>query len=148
MLEKKSKKKVFIIQRIYVKDVSFEAPNTPEIFEKQCIPTMKFNLNTNIKKIKLDIFEIVLQVRVIVESKKDLVFLCDVYQAGIFFISNLDVKELEHCTNSYCPNILFPYARACISSLVSFGSFPQLNLAPVNFDDILNTNSEFKEKQY
>ncbi|ALD15021.1 preprotein translocase subunit SecB [Buchnera aphidicola (Aphis glycines)] len=145
MLEQKLKKKVFIIQRIYVKDISFEAPNTPGIFEKQFVPTIQFNLNTDIKKIKLNVFEIILQVRVIVENKKDLVFLCDVYQAGIFFISNLDGKELEHCINSYCPNILFPYARACISSLVSFGSFPQLNLVPINFDDILNTNSEFKK---
>ncbi|QCI18048.1 protein-export chaperone SecB [Buchnera aphidicola (Aphis nasturtii)] len=145
MLEEQLKKKVFVIQRIYVKDISFEAPNTPEIFEQQCIPTMKFNINTDIKKLQLNLFEIVLQVRVIVESKKDLVFLCDVHQAGIFLISNFDEIELKHCLGSYCPNILFPYARACISSLVSFGSFPQLNLAPINFDDILNKNSEFKK---
>ncbi|QCI16894.1 protein-export chaperone SecB [Buchnera aphidicola (Aphis helianthi)] len=145
MIEKQLEKKVFAIQRIYIKDISFEAPNTPAIFEKKCIPTMKFNINTDVKKIKLDIFEIILQVRVIVESKKDLVFLCDVHQAGIFLISKFNEQELKYCIASYCPNILFPYARTCISSLVSYGSFPQLNLAPINFDDILNQNSNLKK---
>lgn len=140
MPEKKLNQKAFAIHRIYIKDISFEAPNTPEIFEKKCIPTMKFNVNTNIKQLKLDIFEIILQVRVVVRSEKDLIFLCDVHQAGIFLISNFDKQELKYYISSYCPNILFPYARACISSLVSYGSFPQLNLAPINFDNILKKN--------
>ena len=138
MSEKNLNQKVFIIHRIYVKDISFEAPNTPEVFEKQCVPTMKFNVNTDVKKFKLNIFEVILKVRVIVKNKEDLVFLCDVHQAGIFFISHFNENELKHCLSSYCPSILFPYARSCISSLVSYGSFPQLNLAPINFDNIIN----------
>lgn len=140
MLEKKTNQKIFEIHRIYIKDVSFEAPNTPEIFETQCIPTMKFNVNTDIKKLQLNIFEIILKVRVIVESKNNLVFLCDVHQAGIFLIANFNQEELKYYIGAYCPNILFPYARACISSLVSYGSFPQLNLSPINFDNILKKN--------
>ncbi|QFQ32798.1 protein-export chaperone SecB [Buchnera aphidicola (Aphis fabae)] len=141
MPEKKLNQKVFSIHRIYIKDISFEAPNTPEIFEQQCIPTMKFNMNTNVKKLKLNIFEIILQVRVIVQTKNSLVFLCDVHQAGIFLIDNFNEQELKYYIGSYCPSILFPYARTCISSLVSYGSFPQLNLAPINFDDILKKNN-------
>ncbi|ADP66453.1 preprotein translocase subunit SecB [Buchnera aphidicola str. TLW03 (Acyrthosiphon pisum)] len=73
-------------------------------------------------------------VKVTVKIKEDLVFLCDIDQAGIFFIANINEKRLKHCLYSYCPNILFPYARTCISNLVSCGSFPQMNLAPINFD--------------
>ncbi|CAL4318336.1 Protein-export protein SecB [Buchnera aphidicola (Protaphis terricola)] len=138
MSEKKIKQKIFSIQRIYVKDISFEAPHTPEIFKISTVPTMKFNIDTDIKKLKLNIFEIILKVRVIVKDKTNLVFLCDVHQAGIFLIDNFYEEELKHCLAVYCPNILFPYARSCISHLVSYGSFPQLNLEPINFDNIFN----------
>ncbi|MDE5285864.1 MAG: protein-export chaperone SecB, partial [Buchnera aphidicola] len=92
--------------------------------------------------IDLNVFENILQVRVTVKNYKKLVFLCDVYQAGIFFIANLDDKTLKHCLGSYCPNILFPYARSCISNLVSNASFPQLNLAPINFDAVYDKSME------
>ena len=64
----------------------------------------------------------------------EVAFLCEVKQAGIFTAANLDAPQLAHCLGSYCPNILFPYARETVAGLVSKGSFPQLNLAPVNFD--------------
>ncbi|AYN24452.1 protein-export chaperone SecB [Buchnera aphidicola] len=145
MSEKQLKEKSFEIQRIYIKDASFEAPNTPKIFHKKWDPTIKFNLSTVSKKLKTNIFETILQVRVIVKSEENLVFLCDVHQVGIFFISCLNEQELKHCLGSYCPNILFPYARTCISSLVSYGSFPQLNLSPINFDDIFYKNLEYEK---
>ncbi|QCI18620.1 protein-export chaperone SecB [Buchnera aphidicola] len=145
MSKEKLKEQVFLIHRIYVKDISFEAPNTPQIFEKECIPNMKFNINTDVKELKLNVFEVTLKVRVIVQSEKDLVFLCDVHQAGVFFISNLNEQELRHCVSSYCPSILFPYARTCISTLVTYGSFPQLNLVPINFDHFFNKHKKFKK---
>ncbi|QCI15750.1 protein-export chaperone SecB [Buchnera aphidicola] len=145
MSKEQTKQKSFIIQRIYIKDASFEAPNTPNIFHADWHPNVKFNLNTISKKVEENIFEIVLQVRVIVKIKEDIVFLCDVDQAGIFFISNLNEKNLKHCLYSYCPNILFPYARTCISSLISYGSFPQMNLAPINFDAIYHNYMELKK---
>lgn len=136
MSEEKKKQKYFEIQRIYIKDVSFEAPNTPDVFNNSWDPTVKINLNTIFKEVKKNLFEVVLQIRVIVKSQEDSVFLCDVDQAGIFFITNLKEKKIKHCLYSYCPNILFPYARECISNLVSRASFPQMNLAPINFDSI------------
>jgi preprotein translocase subunit SecB len=146
MSEEKIKKKSFEIQRIYIKDASFEAPNTPNIFHISWKPIVKLNLNTMSKKIEDNIFEIVLQVRVIVKIKEDLVFLCDVDQAGIVFIANLNEKKLKHCLYSYCPNILFPYARTCISNLISYGSFPQMNLEPINFDAIYYNHIKFEKK--
>ncbi|ANZ22779.1 preprotein translocase subunit SecB [Buchnera aphidicola (Diuraphis noxia)] len=136
MSEEKIKKNIFEIQRIYIKDISFESPHTPNIFYLNWKPIIKIDLNTFFKKIEKNIFEIVLQIRVIVKIKDNVVFLCDVHQAGIFFISNLKEDQLSHCLHSYCPNILFPYARECISNLVSRASFPQINIAPINFDSI------------
>ncbi|QCI24165.1 protein-export chaperone SecB [Buchnera aphidicola (Muscaphis stroyani)] len=146
MLHKNTlKQHLFEIKRVYIKDVSFECPNAPSIFDQKWKPTVQLNLNTFSNKIELNIFEITLQVRVKVKSEKNLVFLCDVHQAGIFFISQLNEIELNQCIGSYCPNILFPYARECISNLVSHASFPQLNLAPINFDDIYQKHVEYKK---
>ncbi|QCI25289.1 protein-export chaperone SecB [Buchnera aphidicola (Sitobion avenae)] len=146
MLEEKKKQESFEIQRIYIKDASFEAPHTPNIFHINWAPMIKFNLNTSAKKIEKNIFEVILKIRVAVKIKEDLVFLCDVDQAGIFFISNLNEEKLKHCLYSYCPNILFPYARSCISNLISYGSFPQINLAPINFDALYHDHIKSEKK--
>lgn len=145
MSEERTKKESFEIQRIYIKDVSFEAPNTPRIFHKAWDPNTQFKLNATSKKIEKNIFEVVLKVKIIVKIQGDLVFLCDVHQAGIFFICNLNEIKLEHCLYSYCPNILFPYARACISSLVSSASFPSLNITPIDFDNVYYNDMKFKK---
>ncbi|QIQ41672.1 MAG: protein-export chaperone SecB [Buchnera aphidicola (Microlophium carnosum)] len=147
MSEEKKKQESFEIQRIYIKDASFEAPNTPNIFHIDWAPNIQFNLNTTAKKIEKNLFEIILKVRVTVKIKEELVFLCDIDQAGIFFIANLNEKRLSHCLYSYCPNILFPYARSCISSLISHGSFPQMNLVPINFDALYHDYIESKKKK-
>jgi len=146
-MSEEEKKESFEIQRIYIKDASFEAPNTPNIFYINWKPTIEFNLDNSVKEIKKNIFEIILKIRVVVKIKEDLVFLCDVNQAGIFLISNLNKKRLHHCLYSYCPNILFPYARAYISILISHGSFPQINLVPINFDALYH-NYIKSEKKY
>jgi preprotein translocase subunit SecB len=77
---------------------------------------------------------VVLRVTVTATVGEDTAFLCEVQQAGIFSVAGIDGNQMAHCLGAYCPNILFPYARECITSLVSRGTFPQLNLAPVNFD--------------
>ncbi|WP_422667518.1 protein-export chaperone SecB [Buchnera aphidicola] len=145
MIEKEIKKKYFEIRRIYIKDASFEAPNTPNIFSESWKPTIHLDFKTISTKVELNIFEVVLHVRVTVKSEDKLVFLCDVQQAGIFFITNLDKDMKKHCLCSYCPTILFPYVRECISNLVSHASFPQLNLEPINFDSIYYKNLELEK---
>jgi preprotein translocase subunit SecB len=124
----------FNIQRIYTKDISFETPNSPVIFKKEWKPEVKLDLDTKSNKLDDSAFEVVLSLTVTAKVDGDTAFLCEVQQAGIFSIGNMPEPQLAHTLGSFCPNILFPYAREAISSLVSRGTFPPLNLAPVNFD--------------
>lgn len=134
MLKKKANKTILHIKRIYTKDISFEAPNTPEIFQIDWNPTINVHLNNNYIKINNECYEVTLFVTVTALLEKKPAFLCQVKQAGIFHISGLDKKEIEHCLNAYCPNILFPYVRECINNQISRSTFPSFNLDPVNFD--------------
>lgn len=134
MSEQNNTEMAFQIQRIYTKDVSFEAPNAPKVFQQEWQPEIKLDLDTASSQLAEDIYEVVLRVTVTATLGDDTAFLCEVQQAGIFIISGIDGTQMAHCLGAYCPNILFPYARECITSQVSRGTFPQLNLAPVNFD--------------
>ena len=124
----------FHIQRVYTKDVSFEAPNTPHIFQKEWQPDVKLDMDTKTNVLADGVYEVVLTLTVTCKLETETAFLCEVQQAGIFTIGNLPEPQLAHCLAAFCPNILFPYAREAVSNLVSKGSFPQLNLAPVNVD--------------
>lgn len=134
MSEQNSTEMSFQIQRIYAKDVSFEAPNTPQIFQKDWSPEVKLDLDTTSSHLADDVYEVVLRVTVTASVQEETAFLCEVQQAGIFTISGLEGSQMAHCIGAYCPNILFPYARECVTNMVNRGTFPQLNLAPVNFD--------------
>lgn len=134
MSEQNPNEMTFQIQRVYAKDVSFEAPNAPQVFQKEWEPEIKLDLDTASSQLSDDIYEVVLRVTVTATVGEDTAFLCEVQQAGIFTVSGIEGSQMAHCLGAYCPNILFPYARECISALVSRGTFPQLNLAPVNFD--------------
>lgn len=127
---------VLQIQRIYVKDVSFEAPNLPGIFQQEWKPELKFDLSTEATQLGDDLYEVCLNIstETVLEDSKDVAFICEVKQAGVFTISGLDDVQMAHCLTSQCPSMLFPYARELISSLVNRGTFPALNLNPINFD--------------
>jgi preprotein translocase subunit SecB len=124
----------FAIQRVYTKDVSFETPNSPAIFQKEWQPEIKLDLDTRSNKIAEDTYEVVLAVTVTATVEEQTAFLAEVQQAGIFTIGNMPEAQIAHMIGAFCPNTLFPYAREAVASLVNRGSFPQLNLAPVNFD--------------
>ncbi|MBU1437360.1 MAG: protein-export chaperone SecB [Gammaproteobacteria bacterium] len=124
----------FAIQRIYVKDVSFEAPNSPAIFRKDWQPEIKLDLDTRNEKLDDNTFEVVLSLTVTATIGTETAFLCEVQQAGIFSVPSVNDAQMAHMLAAFCPNILFPYAREAVSGLVNRGTFPQLNLAPVNFD--------------
>lgn len=126
----------FNIQRIYTKDISFESPNAPAIFTKEWKPEVKLDIDTKTDKIDEQLFEVVLSVTVTASLGQETAFLCEVQQAGIFAIGDMPDQNKAHMLGSYCPNILFPYARETVSNLVNRGTFPPLNLAPVNFDAI------------
>ncbi|WKE65481.1 protein-export chaperone SecB [Gallaecimonas kandeliae] len=124
----------FQIQRIYTKDISFETPNSPAVFQKEWKPEVKLDLDTRSNKLADDVFEVVLALTVTTSIEGETAFLCEVQQAGIFTIANMAEAQLAHTLGSFAPNILFPYAREAVSNLVNRGTFPPLNLAPVNFD--------------
>ncbi len=126
----------FMIQRIYVKNLSFETVNTPACFQENWEPELALDVTTNHTKLAEHVFEVVLCITATVKNKQSTVFLVEVHQAGIFSIQGAEEKQLAHLLGSFCPNILFAYAREAITSEVTRGSFPQLILAPINFDAI------------
>jgi len=126
----------FAIQRIYTKDISFETPNSPEIFQAEWKPEIKLDLDTRSNKLAEATYEVVLAVTVTATVDGKTAFLAEVQQAGIFTINNLPDDQLAHTIGAFCPTNLFPYARETVASLVNRGSFPQFNLSPVNFDSL------------
>ncbi|MCE0722662.1 MULTISPECIES: protein-export chaperone SecB [Legionella] len=137
----------FMIQRIYTKDLSFETPNTPAVFQQQWEPELNLEINTSSTKLEAGVYEVVLTVTTTVSNKKTTAFLVEVKQAGIFTIQGAPENQLDHLLNSFCPNILFPYAREAITSQVIRGSFPQLVLAPINFDALYMQQIAEKQKE-
>jgi preprotein translocase subunit SecB len=136
----------FMIQRIYIKDFSFETPNTPAVFQQQWEPELTLDINTNTIELEKGVYEVVLTITVTVNNKKTVAFLVEVKQAGIFSIQGAPDDQLDHLLNSFCPSILFPYAREAITSQVIRGSFPQLVLAPINFDALYMQQLAEKQK--
>ena len=132
--ESEAQEQQFIIERIYVKDISFEAPNSPEVFTQDWEPDTNLNLNTNVNALGDDHYEVELQVTVSVKTNDKTAFLVEVTQAGAFLIKGYPEDQLNHLLASFCPSNLFPYAREVISNLVSKGSFPEMHLSPINFD--------------
>ncbi len=137
----------FSIQRIYVKDISFESPNAPAIFRKEWQPEVKLDLDTRSNKLDENLFEVVLTLTTTVSVENETAFLCEVHQAGIFTIPTVSEPQLAHMIASFCPNILFPYAREAVSSLVNRGTFAALNLAPVNFDALFAQYVQQQQQQ-
>lgn len=124
----------FSLQRIYVKDLSFEAPKSPEVFREEWNPNIELDLNTRQRALEGDFHEVVLTITVTVKTGEEVAFIAEVQQAGIFLVQGLDDASQGHALGAFCPSILFPYARETLDSLVVRGSFPALMLAPVNFD--------------
>ena len=137
----------FQIQRIYVKDVSFESPNAPAIFTKEWKPEVKLDIDTSTAQIKENVFEVTLSITVTAKLGEETGFLCEVQQAGLFTIADMPEPNRAHMLGSFCPSTLFPYARETISNLVNRGTFPALNLAPVNFDAIFAAYMQKRAQQ-
>jgi preprotein translocase subunit SecB len=137
MAEQDTPKNQFSIQKLYVKDVSFESPSTPEVFSfKNWEPKIELNLNNTNKKISEGIFEVVLSVTATVKHDEKTAFLVEIHQGGIFQIMGFNEQDTKYILGSQCMNILFPYAREVVSDLTTRGGFPPLLLNPVNFDAV------------
>ena len=119
----------FVLQRVYLKDLSFESPGAPAIFRKDYKPQVNVDLRTRSNAI-----EGVLRITITAKLDDETAFLAEVQQAGIFFVRGIEGEELRRILAIYCPNVLFPYARETIDNIVTKGTFPALMLAQINFD--------------
>ena len=124
----------FGIEKIYVKDLSVEVPNAPEVFLEQSSPQVEIQLNTEGRGLGEGVFEVVLTVTVTAKQEDKTVFLVEVGQGGVFRIVNVPEEQIEPLVAVACPNILFPYAREVVSDAVTRAGFAPIVLQPVNFE--------------
>jgi preprotein translocase subunit SecB len=124
----------FTVEKIYVKDVSFEAPNAPQVFNEQGQPQLNMNLNQKVGRLDGDMFEVILGVTLTCVLNEKTVYLAEVEQAGIFGLAGFDDRTLDMMLGTYCPNVLFPYVRQSISDLITAGGFPPFYMQPINFE--------------
>jgi len=130
---------VLALQNVYLKDCSYESPNGPRI-EGNWNPQINLDLQTSSTALGPEVREVVLTVTVSAKHGDATIFLVEVKQAGLFVIRNLPEPDLKRAVSTICPGVLFPYARAAVSHLVSQGGFPQFLLPPVNFDALYAAN--------
>ncbi|HVJ61451.1 MAG TPA: protein-export chaperone SecB [Tahibacter sp.] len=122
------------VQKIYIKDSSFEAPGAPHIFQDNGQPQIQLSLGQGVTTLGQDVYELVLTVTVTCKIGEKTAYLAEVQQAGIFGVAGFDDAGRDGVLGSYCPNVLFPYARQAISDMVQNGGFPPFFLQPINFD--------------
>ena len=133
--QEQATEKQLAISKIYVKDFSFESPRAPEVFKAgEWKPQTNLNLRSSHDALEGDAHEIVLTITVEAKEEDKTLFLVELHQAGIFEIAGYGSEELEAIVGSFCPNILFPYARETIASIIQKGGFPEFVLQPINFD--------------
>jgi preprotein translocase subunit SecB len=127
---------IFSIEKLYVKDLSLEVPNAPQIYLETAQPEVEMQIHTEAQPIGEGYFENVLTVTVTAKVESRTYFLAEAAQAGLFLIRNVPDEELEPILGMACPNILFPYVREAISDLVTRAGFPPVVLAPINFEQL------------
>jgi preprotein translocase subunit SecB len=127
-----------MLQQIYLKDCSYEAPSGPRIPQGEWKPEFALNLNTASTEVGPEVLEVVLTVRVEARVGDKVAYLVELKQAGVFHIRNCSQDQMKHVIGSVCPTVLFPYARATCSDLITQGGFPQFLLPPVNFDALMD----------
>ena len=137
MAKEETKEIKFTIKRLYIKDSSFESPQATKIFSAiNSAPKIDFNMNSNMEKISDNSYEVVIEIRVKAEIENEVVYLAEIKQAGMFEIEGADGEILQQFLNVKCLEIIFPYARENISTLIQKGGFPPLFLAPIDFNTL------------
>lgn len=138
----------FQIHKIYVKDCTFEMPAGSQVFTKEWRPELSVQIGTVSKPLaEENTHEVTLEVKCEVKSGGELAFKLELKQSGIFAVHGLELAQLHHTLGAFCPSVLYPYARECICDFVLKAGFPQLNLAPINFDvlyqqELINKNQK------
>ena len=126
--------KQLLLQKIYIKDLSFESPRAPNVFTQNAAPQTQLNIRSNATSIGDDTHEVTLTLTIEAKDNDNTLFLIELTQAGVFGIKGYSDEELHMLTGSYCPGSLYPFAREAIADIVTRGGFPQLLLQPINFD--------------
>ncbi len=135
MSDEQAPKNQFAIQKLYIKDISFESPATPKVFSFQkWEPKIELNLTNKHTNIARDLYEAVLSITVTATHEDKTAFLIEIHQAGVFAVGGFNEQDRNYILGCQCMNILLPYAREVISDMTTRGGFPPLILAPVNFD--------------
>lgn len=124
----------FTVEKLYVKDVSFEAPNVPQVFNEQGQPDLQMKLNQKVQRLAETAFEVSLGITLTCTLNGKVAYLAEVEQAGVFGLGGMDDAMLDAMLGIQCPNILYPYAAAAISQLITAGGFPPFPMQPINFD--------------
>lgn len=124
----------FSVEKIYVKDVSFEAPNAPQVFNEQSQPQLQMNLNQRVQRLNDNVFEVVLGVTLTCTVAEKTAYLAEVQQAGVFGLTGFEEAALDAILGTHCPNVLYPYVRQTIGDLIQAGGFPPFLLQPINFE--------------
>ena len=126
----------FTVEKIYVKDVSFEVPNAPQVFSEPAQPQLQMNLNQRVQRLGENAFEVVLAVTLTCKAGDKVAYVAEVQQAGVFGLIGLEPQAVDGLLGTQCPNILFPYVRQLLSDLIQAGGFPPFFLQPINFDGL------------
>jgi preprotein translocase subunit SecB len=126
--------KQLVLQKIYVKDLSFESPKAPGVFTTNISPQTQLNIRTGTQEVGPNMTEITLTLTVEAKDNDATLFLVEVAQAGVFMLQGYTPEERSMLVGSFCPNTLYPFAREAIADVVGKGGFPQLLLQPINFD--------------
>jgi preprotein translocase subunit SecB len=124
----------FAIQKVYMKDMSFETPNSPSIFTSEWKPNINLQLNSDASPVAEGVYEVVLSVTVTAKLADKTAYLAEVQQAGIFTVNGFDEQQQGPMLGAFCPNVLYPFVREAVADLIGKGGFPPVYLAPVNFD--------------
>jgi preprotein translocase subunit SecB len=126
----------FTVEKLYIKDVSFEAPGTPQVFNETGQPQLQMNLNQRVQRLSDTAYEVVLGVTLTCTIAEKTAYLAEVQQAGVFGLVGFDDITLDAMLGTHCPNALYPYARQAISDLIQGGGFPPFLLQPINFESL------------
>lgn len=124
----------FSVEKIYVKDLSFEVPNAPQVFNESAQPQLQMNLNQRVQRVGENAYEVVLGITLTCTVGEKTAYLVEVQQAGIFGLAGFDDAALDGMLGTHCPSILYPYARQVASDLIQAGGFPPFLMQPINFD--------------
>jgi len=125
-----------LLQKIYVKDLSFESPKAPTVFTTNASPQTQISIRTGSQTIAQNTFEVTLTLTVEAKEQDATIFLVEIAQAGIFYIEGYNVEEQGVLIGTFCPNTLYPFAREAIADVIGRGGFPQFLLQPINFDGL------------